>query len=284
MEAVSMTGTTTQWWAFLCTVSALNVAAWLGSAVALRRRHRTEPGTWAAMRWQCLLSAGYVLGCAYRSVFPVFDVKRWVLVDSFLSSVLVGRSVATVAELCFAAQWALLAHALGRSTGSAVALQAARLVLPLIAVAEAFSWYAVLTTVNLGHVVEESLWGLCVLWLVVAMVSAWPRCPPDARPVLALASVAGLAYVAYMFHVDVPMYWARWLHDAAQGHAPLGIVQGFVDVSSRWVVTHRWQDWASEAVWMSLYFSVAVWLSIGMIHVPARWGATHRLRAAGVPA
>jgi hypothetical protein len=56
------------------------------------------------------LSALYVLGCAYRSVLPVYDIPRFVLVDSHLSSVFIGRSIATIAELCFAGQWALTLH------------------------------------------------------------------------------------------------------------------------------------------------------------------------------
>jgi hypothetical protein len=36
----------------------------------------------------------------------------------------------------------------------------------------------------------------------------------------------------------------------------------------RWVVSHRWQDWRNEVVWMSLYFSVAVWISIALVHSP----------------
>jgi hypothetical protein len=34
------------------------------------------------------------------------------------------------------------------------------------------------------------------------------------------------------------------------------------------VVSHRWEDWKNEIAWMSLYFSVAVWLSIALIHAP----------------
>jgi hypothetical protein len=34
------------------------------------------------------------------------------------------------------------------------------------------------------------------------------------------------------------------------------------------VVSHRWQDWQNEVAWMSLYFSVAVWLSIALVHAP----------------
>ena len=111
-----MTNTTMVWWALLCAVSAFNVVAWSTSAMlALRRSLDHGPATRQAMRLQILLSAGYVLGCAYRSAFPVYDVGRLVLVDSWLSSVVVGRSVATVAELCFAAQWALLMHGIAHA-------------------------------------------------------------------------------------------------------------------------------------------------------------------------
>jgi hypothetical protein len=85
---------------------------------------------------------------------------------------------------------------------------------------------------------------------------------------LALWGSAGLAYVFFMFLVDVPMYWGRWLADEARGRHYMSLAQGLLDVSSRWVVSHRLEDWQSEMVWMSLYFSVAVWLSIALIHAP----------------
>jgi len=42
------------------------------------------------------------------------DVQRITLVESWLSSVLVGRTVATKAELCFASQWANLLETFAR--------------------------------------------------------------------------------------------------------------------------------------------------------------------------
>lgn len=263
-----MDNNTLNWWALLCTVSAINVLAWLATARVLHGRRATLPAQgWAAARLQLLLSAGYVLGCAYRSVLPVFDVQRLCLVDSWMSSVIVGRSVATVAELCFAAQWAFLLFGVARATGSSFGVMVARLIVPLIAVAEVCSWTAVLTTSNLGHVLEESIWGLCAALLVASLVWVWPRCRREARPLVAACCAAGLAYVAYMFLIDVPMYWARWVADEAQGRQYLGIAQGLADTATRWVVSHRWSDWESEVAWMSLYFSVAVWLSIGLVHV-----------------
>lgn len=272
-----MSADTLAWWTLLRGVAALNVVLWTVAAWALWRwRDRWPPEAWLSCRWQLLLSAGYVLGCGYRCMLPVFDVQRLVLVDSFWSSVLVGRSVATVAELCFAAQWALLLRDAARDTGSRLALRVSHGVLPAIATAEVFSWYSVLTTSNLGHVVEESLWGLCAAALVLSLLQLWPLVHPGRRPLLLLWCVAGSVYVAYMGLVDVPMYWARWVADEALARSYMPLLLGLVDVSERWVVSHDWAHWRSEVVWMTAYFSVAVWFSVSLVLAP-------RLRAARGP-
>lgn len=262
-----MNDATLFWWSFLCSVSALNVLVWVASTHLLQRRSGPlRLGTWSAMHWHVVLSAAYVLGCAYRSIFPVYDVQRLVIVDSCLSSVIVGRSVATLAELCFAAQWALLLQTVAKTCDSPFAVKVSRWIVPMIVVAEICSWYAVLTTSNLGHVLEETLWGLSAAMIVASFLFLWPRSDRSHRPFLAMASTFGFCYVVYMFEVDVPMYWVRWVIDEGRGHQYLSIAQGLADASDRWVVSHRWTDWESEVVWMSLYFSVAVWLSIGLMH------------------
>jgi hypothetical protein len=258
------------WWFFLCSIAGFNILAWTLSAAALERRQAVlSPEDYDARRLQLLLSAGYVLGCAYRSALPVFDVPRVVLFDTWLSSVIVGRSVATFAELCFAAQWALMLREISRATGSGVGRVTAQVMVPLIAVAELCSWYSVLTTSNIGHVLEESIWAISAGLLVTSLIWIWPRCSASLRPLLAAWCAAGIAYDAFMFLIDVPMYWSRWLADEASGRQYLSVTQGLLDVSERWVVSHRWQDWQHEVAWMSLYFSVAVWLSIALVHAPA---------------
>ena len=255
------------WWFFLCAVSGLNILAWLLSAAALERRKGVLPAdVYTLRRLQLLLSAGYVFGCAFRSVLPVYDVPRLCLFDSWMSSAIVGRSVATVAELCFAAQWALLLREMARTSGSVFSRTASLMVVPLITIAESCSWYSVLTTSNLGHVVEETICGLCAALLVISLIASWPRCNTVQRPLLAACCAAGIAYIAYMFMVDVPMYWMRWIADEAAGRTYLSISQGVLDASQRWTVSHRWEDWTNEVVWMSMYFSVGVWFSIALVH------------------
>src|ERR1700760_2058459 len=95
------------WWFFLCGAATLNIAAWSLTAKSVARRQSAMPvDAFARCKIQLALSAVYVLGCAFRSVLPVYDIPRLGLFDTWLSSVAVGRSVATIAELCFAAQWA----------------------------------------------------------------------------------------------------------------------------------------------------------------------------------
>src|SRR5262245_29582374 len=108
------------WSSGLAVLAAVNMLLW---ARAARRLGFLVPhlpdDVLRTRRWQLALSAVYVAGCAFRSVVPVYDIPRVALVDSPLASVLVGRSVATVAELCFVAQWALTLGEASRITGSA---------------------------------------------------------------------------------------------------------------------------------------------------------------------
>ena len=257
------------WWYFLCAAACVNVLAWVFSSRLLaRRRPALTAQDYQMRRVLLLLSAVYVFGCAYRSVFLVYDVPRICLFDCWASSVLVGRSVATLAELCFVAQWALILRNASKVTGSMVGKVVALALVPMIAIAETCSWYSVLTTSNVGHVAEESIWGLSVALLVASVVVTLPRATPSQRPVLVAWCVAGLGYVAFMFSVDVPMYWSRLIADEAVGRHYLTLVQGFIDVSQRHIVSHRWADWKNEVAWMSLYFTLAVWISISLVHAP----------------
>jgi hypothetical protein len=264
-----MTFDVVSWWYLLCGVAVFNIIAWFGAAAALSRRQSAMPGELYRMRrLQLILSAVYVFGCAFRSVVPVFDIPRICLFNHWFSSIMIGRSVATAAELCFVAQWALLLNEISRLTRSVAGRVTSLVLVPLIVIAETCSWYSVLTTSNLGHVAEESIWGLCAGLLVVSVAANYPRCLPRRRPMLLGCCTTGIAYVTFMFCVDVPMYWSRWLADEAAGRRYLSLAQGMLDVASRRVVSHRWSDWQHEVVWMSLYFSVAVWISVSLIHAP----------------
>jgi hypothetical protein len=257
------------WWTVLCAIAVINACVWHRKALLVATESGSAaPSVIRIQRWQLLLSAVFVFGCAFRSVFPRGDVQRIGLIDSWLSSVLVGRSVATVAELCFMGQWALLLRCAARDVGSPFGVLASRLIIPLIVVAEVCSWVAVLTTCYLGNVVEESLWALSAFLLVVSCLILWTRSRAARRPFLAAALVLGTLYLAFMCTVDIPMYASRWQADEASGRIYLAIGQGMADAWSRRVVTFSWAEWQTEIPWMTLYFSVCVWWSLALVDAP----------------
>lgn len=260
------------WWhTSLRAIAVLNVTLWSLSAVAVTREHAlTDVATDVAM--QLLLSAVYVAGCAFRSVLPVFDIPRLVLVDSRFSSVLVGRSVATVAELCFAAQWALILHRTALLSGSPFPQAVSQAVVPLIVLAEGCSWYAVLTTGQHAHAAENSFWGLSAALVVAGMLVIGPQRLAALYPPMIAWCVGGAVYVAFIFVYDVPMYWSRWLADQAKGRKYLSIPEGLVDVCRRWTVSYRWEDWRDEVPWMSLYFTFGVWSSLSLVYASLALG------------
>jgi hypothetical protein len=252
------------WWYFLIGVSALNMLLWFQLRVLIGRTPVASRAGIFAAEPLALLSAAYVFGCAFRSILPRADVQRICLFDTWLSSVLIGRSVATVAELCFVIQWAIVLHELGKVAHSDTAKNIAKLVVPLIALAECCSWYAVITTDFLGNVIENSLWTVTFIMIAIALTRLFFSFHGIVRLVIGATAFGVVGYVVFMSMVDVPMYVARWQTEVAADHASLGLAAGLYDLATRWVVTHNVTPWRHEIPWMSLYFSLAVWTSLAL--------------------
>jgi hypothetical protein len=257
------------WIWFLRALAVFNVAVWVRTAVALQR-DRALQGLERRdyRRRQLILSALFVGGCAFRSIFPRADVQRICLYDNWLSVVLIGRAVATIAELAFMTQWAFL---LGESAGPGqrdVAKIVSRILVPIIAVAEICSWYAVLSTNFLGNALEQSIWTFASALVIVALLS---RERGARQRFVGIATALIGAYIVFMSTVDVPMYLRRWRADEQSKRPYLTFVEGVRDAGFHRVVTRVWDPWREEVPWMSLYFSTGVWVSLWLIRAaPAR--------------
>lgn len=251
-----------RWWGLLAVVSGLNIAVWfvLYRELPLASAASSTSGIGTML----LFCAAYVFGCAFRSFLPRADVQRICLVDSWLSSVMVGRSVATVAEVCFVVQWAIILHHLGTMTGAETTVNAAWVIVPLILIAECLSWYAVLTRNYLGNAIENSLWAVAFFIIGVGLCRLLPEFNGVVRVslIVAIAGIAG--FLAFLMTVDVPMYLKRWRTGDADGDKRLTPREGLRDVTTRWVVTHDHAEWKEEMTWMALYFSLAVWSSLAL--------------------
>lgn len=255
---------------FLTSASVINICIWFwlrfyryqNTSIASIFRFRSDP---RCMVW---LSALYVFVCAFRSVLPRADVQRICLFDTWFSSVFIGRSLATIAELGFVAQWSLALSIAGQAAHDQIVQKIARAILLAIVVAEICSWYAVITTHYLGNSIEESLWGVSYTLVGIALFRLWLKLKGHMRLAAGFAVVGSIGYVIFMFTVDVPMYVTRLLADNAAGKQHLGLIDGLIDLNTRWHVTHSIVDWKTEIPWMTLYFSFAVLVSLALCLLP----------------
>jgi len=258
------------WWMFLVTVSLGNMTAWFWSRRFLQQKLTKESDLEARqlVRLLLLASAGYVFGCAFRSFLPRADVQRICLFDTWFSSVMLGRSVATVAELCYVFQWAIAIRYLARKANCPWALTVSSLIVPMIAFAECCSWFAVISTNYLGNSIEESTWGLTYVLIATALIQLFSRFRLGLQVFLGVSIAGCLLYVGFMATVDVPMYVTRLLADLENHKTYFGLAEGLHDLNTHWTVTHSITDWRTEIPWMSLYFSLAVWVSLVLCHLP----------------
>jgi hypothetical protein len=146
------------WWLALGGVSLFNVGllAKFWSA-HLKKSYYQSRGAYLLQRRLLELSTVFVLGCAFRALLPRADTQRITLFDTPLSSILVGRSVATAAELAFVAQWAILLETFARPAQLNSIVRFSKVLLPAILVAEVCSWRGVLSANNFWHFLEESV-------------------------------------------------------------------------------------------------------------------------------
>jgi len=163
------------WWLLLSVVSAGNLVLWV---VVAREVYGPSDGYVAQ---QLLLSGIFAAACAFRSILPRVDLERLCLWNSGLSSIFVGRSVATVAELCFAAQCALFISKLSAQTGNVSLQVVGWSLVPLIVLAQLCCSYAVISLNHLGHAIEETLWSVLAFLVALSLTLTLGQMPAYSR-------------------------------------------------------------------------------------------------------
>lgn len=265
LEWLSWSNPVSLWWIFLVSISVINISFWVWTRKFYFDRNAPMNKVTKAMIWLSML---YVFVCAFRSVLPRADVQRICLFDTWLSSVFVGRTLATFAELAFVAQWAVALNQVSKIVKSQSVEKISLLLVPMICIAECFSWYAVISTNYLGNTIEESIWGVCYTLISICLLTLFPKFKGAMQYLVGLAAIGSILYVFFMFQVDVPMYFNRWQHDQSTGKNLFGFAEGIHDLWTHWRVTYSIEDWKEEIPWMSLYFSAAVWASLALCYVP----------------
>lgn len=270
------------WWAFLSTVTVFQCYQWYG----LKPNASAE--YYRVLQWR--LAGVYAVVCAYRSVFPKIDLERFVLFDVLPSSIFIGRTFATIAEVVFATQCGMcLFHlTLGQST-TAVGADAAALffsssfpsveaihvvcfivarAMPIVLfIAQLFCWSGVISLNHWGHAVEDSIWGAAYACYGACLVGLATRAPAQHLPYMLSGVAACFVFALFIFTVDVPMYLRRWREGKQRRVKYLSLTRGVKDAWARRVRTQSLKDWKEEIAWLTGYFIGGVQFSLLLITI-----------------
>ena len=246
----------TLWLRSLAALAAFNVGLWIWIA-------RSDLLHTPYAKTQLLLSGVYVGVCGFRSLFPRVDLERLCLWDSWLSAILLGRTAATIAEVCFALQCGLFVQRLSDITRMPLLEAGAHTFVPLVLLAEVACWYAVLSLNHIGHAIEESLWALLMLILAAALGTAALAADGPLRVMLVAGFLIYGSGAGLTIAIDVSMYVRRWRLSAAG--ARLALATGLRDSHRRRHPTLAWEIWREEVPWMTVYFTIGVWTSLAMV-------------------
>ena len=79
-----------------------------------------------------------------------------------------------------------------------------------------------------------------------------------------------MIYFTYMVYVDVPNYIQGHIDNTTHGTSYYSFVDGLKTLVSitEHKITWSYEDWRYSFCWMTLYFSVACWASIGVVNAP----------------
>src|SRR5262249_32275162 len=101
--------------------------------------------------------------------------------------------------------WAIALHRLGTMTGADTTLNAAWAIVPLILIAECFSWHAVLTKKYFANAIENSIWALAFFIVAVGLGRLLPEFDGAGRVVLVVAIIGIGGYLAFLAARAIPM-------------------------------------------------------------------------------
>ncbi len=251
-----MDNTVLYWWVFLTVFSCINYVLWFVINKNELKNKQTN-----LMIWLCLI---YVVVCSYRSILPRADVQRMMLFDTWFSSVLLGRTAATIAEMAFVFQWVILLKKFGEKYQDSLVLKISSLPLILIGVAEVFSWYGVTIGYNLAHAIEETLWGITFSLIIISFLSLLSKLDASMKKIAYLIIIGCSFYVGFMFLVDIPMYYNRHLADLASAKVYPELIAGLKEISFKRIISWEYELWKDEIPWMTGYFTLAVFSSLGL--------------------
>jgi hypothetical protein len=241
------------------------------------------------------LAGVYVLISFYRTVFLTTSGNRWVWHDTPFSSVLLGRGLATIAELSFVHQLVACTNFCNKQVHEAsvkldnrkapeglhkyteAVMQA---MLPLIGLGELFALCGVLNGDRMWFLFDQSCWLLAFALAAPAFYHVFRASrilskeahvcthSASAETFALLAMILSTVYVLWLVINSLPSWWRRYQWQQDNGVPTMKFGTGFIDALVFRVQTRHWKVWRHTVIYLPAFLTITSWSSILMSFAP----------------
>lgn len=239
------------WWCFMTFISILNIMIILFQYKNIKSNFEME---------LFFLAFIFVLVNAIRSIWLRRDTERICFFNTYISSPLLGRMLATISELCFVRLIILvfkkIIYRTDKNSNLNILLDG---IFIAIVLAEIFSWRGCLTTNQKWNVIEESIWAFSsVVITFIAIILINKEKNHSIKKFLYYIIIATVLYETFMLTVDIPMYQKRCKNYSDY----LSIKDGILDMKDCKKISKKEEDWKEDAPWFTGYFTAGSWGAI----------------------
>ena len=223
--------------------------------------------------------------CAIRSFYPTKYTEKTCFLKTKYYTPFVIRVLATVAELTYILLFVYIFIYIIKNIKSIANINLdylkkyVYLVIPIVILAEVFSWLGSITEYQLWNVSEEILWFLSSIILIVISLYILKNIKHiktnKIRSIYYLLSgIVPIAtiFATFMIVVDIPMYIRRWIKGEKIKSKSLNQIFNEFKIKHRKNFDNKINDfrqckkvdkslntWKNEIPWLTGYFTIGVW-------------------------
>ena len=226
-----------------------------------------------------ILGMIYVFICGIRSIWPREEHGSLCFYDNIISTPFMGRSLATIAELSFVLFLVIITDTFLNDSLNITKIKNINyliktnlILFPLMLIAQLCCWIGVTTKRAGWNVIEESLWSIfAILKIVIYSVLLYHISQKNIsnpkikflKLLLPILIILYIFYGLYMICVDVPMY----IDKSNKNNKFYNFINGLKELNICNNITHSFKDWENDIVWMTGYFTIAVWFCLAMLFI-----------------
>ena len=238
------------WWLSLTIISLINIYV-----ILLQYKNSNNKKLF-------ILAFIYVIVNAYRAIWPRIDIERICFFDTKLSTPLIGRFFATIAELCYIKLFIIVLKKIIIKTKYYNYYNVIlNIVFICIVIAEILSWCGCLSKYQLFNAFEEILWALSAFIIIIICIFSHKDIKNNKyKNYLLIIAIFCIIYFIFMIFIDIPMYIKR--NKKIIINKKDSLKDQIKDMNKCYKITKNYNIWKEEIPWLSGYFSFGSWSAI----------------------